>query len=141
MNAHAWVSLSAALKTDHFSQLTDLCLDDSELSSSTACDHLAPALLSLASLRSLSLCHCELQAAGALAITIACANLPSFCTLHVDGNAVNDVVVARIQSMLQVAGKTPLKGTDYDRFFSFSMFLIIWLSSFRNGRKRRRWGG
>ena len=58
------------------------------------------------SLTKLSLCTCELTAAGAYAIARAVAKLPKFQTLRMDGNAICERGVEEIRSLLIRADKT-----------------------------------
>ena len=60
----------------------------------------------LPSLTKLSLCTCELTAAGAYAIARAVAKLPNFRSLHMDGNAICERGVDEIRGLMIRAGKT-----------------------------------
>ena len=81
-------------------RVTELSLDDMELSSASAVTLASGLLTALPSLHTLSLCHCELQAAGALAIAIAVSALPQFKLLKLDGNAIAQATLAKIKKIL-----------------------------------------
>ena len=93
-----------SLKNPVFQYLTDLSIDDCEMSVDQACD-LGKAILSLTHLNRLSLCHNELTSGGALVIAHAVGRINTFHELKVDGNTIAESIVTQINSLLSKAGK------------------------------------
>lgn len=90
-------------------------MDDCELESELACTF-AASLLHLTHLKSLHLCQCAIQAAGAVAITTAVSRLSSFRELKLEGNSISAEGLSQINKLFQATGKTlvPLEENDED---------------------------
>ena len=115
MSERGWKHLIATLKKPAFAVLTELSVDDCELESELACK-LAAVLLNLTHLKSLHLCQCAVQAAGAVAIATAVSRLSSFRELKLEDNAINSDALAQIEKLFTATNKVlvPLEENDED---------------------------
>ena len=66
------------------------------------------------SMTKLSLCTCELTAAGGYVIAKAVAGLPKFQSLRIDGNAISERGVEEMQKVLLRSGKQLEEMEDND---------------------------
>ena len=85
-------------------KLQDLALDDNSIESDGA-KLLAECLPALQNLRSLSVCTCEISAAGAYMLAKRASAMPSFQLLKLDGNAIVERGVDEIRALLLGKGK------------------------------------
>ena len=105
ISTKGWKALITLLASPTCAQLEELSVDDSELSSKQALI-LAKSLRQLSSLRVLSLCHCELQSAGAIAVATVVTSLPSFKHLKVDGNSIAEAGLDRLTALFRGSDAT-----------------------------------
>jgi len=84
--------------------LQELHMDDNSLESEGA-KTISAAVNNLPVLKKLSMCSCEITAAGAYALAKAFAKSAAFSTLKLDGNAISERGVVEIQGLFGRAGK------------------------------------
>jgi Ran GTPase-activating protein 1 len=93
--------------------LEELSLDDNCIENEGISD-LAKSITNCKSLRTLSVCTCELTAAGAYRLAQSVSMLPTFSALKMDGNTICERGVEEIQGLLLRAGKVLVDMEDND---------------------------
>jgi len=97
-------SENLARALSHFTSLATLLLDDNEIGTDGV-KKISVSLKKLVNLKILSLCFCELTAAGAYIVAKTVSELPCFTNLEINGNALSDNGVDAIKGVLHNAGK------------------------------------
>jgi Ran GTPase-activating protein (RanGAP) involved in mRNA processing and transport len=105
------------LGDDVAKSLVNLALDENEIGTEglfVIADAISAAAQNVASLKTMSACHCEVTAAGAVRLSKVLTRLPGFRHLKIDGNQICGAAVEVIQGMF-VRAKKILEGTFTNR--------------------------